>query len=89
VEGFGARMAHLGLARELLQQAADRYREKYELSTLRIDDIKLGINYLAAVRRMHIVLGEAELADVVKKKMEIWRTKMENDIKKADEKPKR
>jgi hypothetical protein len=89
VDGYAARMGHLALAKELLQQAADRYREKYELSTQRIDDIKLGINYLAAVRRLHIVLGEADQADVVKKKMEIWRTKMENDLKKADEKPKR
>ncbi len=88
-EGYVPRMAHLSLAKELLQQAADRYREKYELSTLRIDDIKLGINYLAAARRLHVVLGEADQADMVKKKMEIWRTKMENDIKKAEEKPKR
>ncbi|MGO9412323.1 MAG: hypothetical protein ACLQCB_16405 [Spirochaetia bacterium] len=84
VAGFSARMAHLGLARELLQQAADRYREKYELSTMRIDDIKAGINFLAAVRRLHAVLGESEQADVVKKKAEIWRTKMENDLKKAE-----
>jgi len=88
VAGFSARMAHLGLARELLQQAADRYREKYELSTMRIDDIKVGINFLSAVRRLHIVLGESDQADVVKKKADIWRTKMENDLKKA-ESPKR
>ena len=83
-EGYAARMAHLALAKDLLQQAADRYREKYELSTMRIDDIKAGINFLAAVRRLHVVLGESEQADVVKKKADIWRTKMENDIKKAD-----
>ena len=86
VEGYSARMAHLGLTRELLQQAADRYREKYELSTMRIDDIKAGINFLSAARRLHIVLGEADQADVVKKKADIWRTKMENDLKKAEEK---
>jgi len=84
LEGFAARMAHLALARELLQQAADRYREKYELSTLRVDDIKAGINFLFAVRRLHVVLGESEQAEVVKKKAEIWRTKMENDVKKAE-----
>jgi hypothetical protein len=89
VEGYSARIAHLAMARELLQQAADRYREKYELSTLRIDDIKAAINYLSAVRRLHIVLGESDHADVVKKKSDIWRSKMENDLKKAEEKPKR
>lgn len=88
-EGYSARLAHLAMVKELLQQAADRYREKYELSTMRIDDIKIGINYLSAVRRLHFVLGEAEQADVVKKKAEIWRTKMENDLKKAEEAPKR
>jgi hypothetical protein len=88
-EGYSARLAHLALVKELLQQAADRYREKYELSTMRIDDIKIGINYLSAVRRLHFVLGEAEQADVVKKKADIWRTKMENDLKKSEEAPKR
>jgi len=88
-EGYSARLSHLSLAKELLQQAADRYREKYELSTMRIDDIKVGINFLTALRRLHFVLGESEHADVVKKKSEIWRTKMENDLKKAEETPKR
>jgi hypothetical protein len=88
-EGYSARIALLALARDLLQQSADRYREKYELSTHRIDDIKAAINYLSAVRRLHIVLGESDQAEVVKKKAEIWRTKMENDLKKAEEKPKR
>jgi len=88
-EGYSARIAHLALSRELLQQAADRYREKYELSTQRIDDIKAAINFLSAVRRLHIVLGESDQADVVKKKADIWRTKMENDLKKAEEKPRR
>ncbi len=88
-EGFSARTAHLAMVKELLQQAADRYREKYELSTMRIDDIKVGINYLSAVRRLHVVLGEADQADVVKKKADIWRAKMENDIKKAEETPRK
>ena len=88
-EGYAARMSHLSLAKELLQQAADRYREKYELSTLRIDDIKAGILFLTAVRRLHIVLGEGDHADIVKKKAEIWRVKMENDLKKSEESAKR
>jgi hypothetical protein len=88
-DGYGSRIAHLGLAKELLQQAADRFREKYELSTQRIDDMKAGIIFLAAVRRLHVILGEADQADVVKKKVDIWRTKMENDLKKAEEQPRR
>ena len=84
-EYYSERMGHLKLVKERLQLAADRYREKYELSTLRPDDFKLAISYLSALRRLHIYLGESEDADVIKKKAEIWRTKMETDSKKLEQ----
>lgn len=77
---------HLRLAKKLLMQAADRYREKYELSTNRIDDFKMGINFLGALRRLHMVLGDREEADTVKKKLDIWSSKLEVDIKRYEEK---
>ncbi|MCK4543121.1 MAG: hypothetical protein KAU17_12875 [Spirochaetales bacterium] len=83
--GYEARLRHLQLTKKLLQQSADRYREKYELSTLRIDDFKLAISYLAALRRIEILIGEAADAEIIKKKMDIWRTKMEADSKKKEQ----
>jgi len=85
VEGYPVRVAHLNLAKRLLQQAADRYRQKYELSTLRVDDFKLAISYLSALRRLHIVLGESEDSDGLRKKIEIWKTKMETDSRKREQ----
>jgi hypothetical protein len=79
VEGYESRVAHLKLAKQLLQRAADRYREKYEISTTRIDDFKLAIEFLGALRRLHVVLGEADNAEVVKRKMDVWKSKMETD----------
>ncbi|UCF97618.1 MAG: hypothetical protein JSV89_20965 [Spirochaetaceae bacterium] len=84
IEGYSERLAHVQLAKRLLQQSADRYREKYELSTMRLDDIKKAILFLAAMKRLHTLLGEMEESDVVKKKMEIWKTKMEDDQKKRE-----
>jgi hypothetical protein len=84
VEGYSSRLSHLNLAKETLSQAADRYREKYELSTMRLDDIKIAVNLLSALRRLHQVLAENEQADQVKKKADIWRAKMEADMKKAE-----
>lgn len=75
---------HLRLVKKLLQQAADRYREKYELSTGRIDDFRLAINYLLALRRMHLILNERNEAEEVKKKADIWKEKMEKDHKKNE-----
>jgi hypothetical protein len=75
---------HLALARKLLDQAANRYREKYELSTLRFDDFRLAIKYLGALRYLSMVINKAAEADNIKKKMEIWQQKLDNDLKRKD-----
>jgi hypothetical protein len=75
---------HLRMIKKLLGQAADRYREKYELSTNRIDDFKQGINFLGALRRVHALMGDREDAETIKKKLEIWAAKLETDIKRAE-----
>jgi hypothetical protein len=76
---------HLRMIKKLFLQAADRYRGKYELSTNRIDDFKMGINFLTALRRLHIILGEKDDAETVKKKLDIWSSKLEIDLKKQEE----
>jgi len=76
---------HMRLAKKLLHQAANRYREKYELSTNRIDDFKMGIHFLDALRRIHILFGERAEAETIKKKTDIWTAKLELDIKKQEE----
>jgi hypothetical protein len=78
-------MYHLRMLKKLLLQAADRYREKYELSTNRTDDFKMGINFLNSLRRIHVLLGERVGAETLKKKAEIWTSKLEMDIKKREE----
>jgi hypothetical protein len=84
VEGYSERLSHVQLVKKLLQQSADRYREKYELSTMRLDDIKKAILFLAAMKRLHTLLGEIEESEVVKKKIEIWKAKMEDDQKRKE-----
>ncbi len=85
VPGYEVRMSHLDLAKRLLQQAADGYRQKYELSTLRLDDFKIAIGYLSALRRLHMVLSEADDADNLRKKIEVWKAKMETDLRRREQ----
>ena len=82
---YDSSVYHLRLIKKLLSQAADRYREKYELSTNRIDDFKMGIHFLNALKRVHILLGDRSDAETVKKKAEIWAAKLEVDLKKQEE----
>lgn len=76
---------HLRTVKRLLMQAADRYREKYELSTNRIDDFKVAIAFLGALRRTLVLLNDRDEAETVKKKADIWSAKLEADQRKKDE----
>jgi hypothetical protein len=78
-------MYHLALIKKLFIETADRYRGKYELSTNHLDDFRMGIQFLNALRRIHILLGERDEAEDVKKRADIWSAKLEMDKKKREE----
>jgi len=87
-EHYEPTVRHLTLVRKLLSLAADRYRQKYELSTNRIDDFKKGITYLAALRRLCIVTGNQEEAADTKKKLDVWNVKLASDTEKQEKEKK-
>jgi len=72
---------HLRLVKKLLASAAERYREKYELSTKSIEDFNRSLTLLSALRRIFILTGARTEAETVKKKLDIWNTKLAADIK--------
>jgi hypothetical protein len=74
---------HLRLIKKLLSQTADRYREKYELSTKNAEDFNMGIRFLSALQRLYSILGPREEAAMTRKKLDIWSAKLEADIKKS------
>lgn len=86
VDGYKDRIGHLDLVKELLMQSADRYREKYELSTNRLDDFKTGVGFLSALKRIHTILGEPDQAEQVKKKLDVWKAKLNADEKRVGSK---
>jgi hypothetical protein len=79
VEDYQIRGKMLQQIKALLAKSADDYRLKYELSTSRIDDFKIAIRFLAALRRIHILFGETDDGDEIKKKADLWKIKMEDD----------
>jgi len=86
---YDSTVYHLRLVKELLSRAASRYRDKYELSTQQMLDFKTGILFLSALKRIHIVLSESEEAEEIKKKLTIWSTKLDTDMKRQEEAKKR
>jgi len=80
-EGHRERIEFFNLTRKMLQKAADEYRLKYEVSTNRMDDFQIAINYLGALRRLSVLLGRQKESIILKRKIELWKDKMEKDQK--------
>ena len=87
-EHYEPTVRHLALIKELLMQAANRFREKYELSSNRIDDFKMGILFLSALRRLCIVTGDQAEAVTTKKKLDTWNQKLAADMEKMEKEEK-
>ncbi|MDA3956232.1 hypothetical protein [Oceanispirochaeta sp.] len=83
-EGFRDRLEHFRLTCRLLQSAADNFRMKYELSTNRIDDFKSAINYLSALKRFYTLTNQKREIEELKKKIDIWKQKMDSDAKQSE-----
>ncbi len=72
---------YVRLIRSLLDKSATEYRDKYELSTRRLDDMRIAINFLYAARRIAMILGDKEEAEELKKKSGVWKEKLDADTK--------
>lgn len=72
---------YIRLVKKLLDESATGYRDRYELSTHRIDDMRSAISYLAALRRISLVIGNSDEAEEIKKKAVVWHDKLVGDTK--------
>ncbi len=72
------------LAKRLIENAAQKYRNKYELTTMGVTDMNKGIEFLNLLLRIYIILNEQLQAQETKKTIEKWKDKLEQDIRKKD-----
>ena len=82
--GFRERVEHFRMTCRLLQASSDNFRMKYELSTNRMDDFKTAINYLSALRRFYAFTNQKREIAELKKKIDIWKQKLEVDLKNTE-----
>lgn len=74
---------YIRLIRKLYDQSATAYRDRYELASHRIDDMRMAIQFLSGARRVAIALGESDEAEEIKKKAGVWKQKVDIDQKKG------
>ena len=82
-QDYETTVLYVRMVQKLLDKAANGYRDRYELSTRRIDDMRDAIKYLLALRKLYIVIGRANEAEEIKKKAMVWKDKMDSDQKKG------
>lgn len=88
-EGFQERRAHLSIIQKLLKDASNGYREKFELSTKDIEDLKKAIDFQKALLRINMVLGDNEKIENCKKQIEVWNTLLEKHLAQIEEEKKK
>ncbi|HOJ63627.1 MAG TPA: hypothetical protein PLE45_04330 [Spirochaetota bacterium] len=88
-EGFQDRRAHLSVIQRLLRNASNGYREKFELSTKDIEDLKKAIDFQKALLRINMVLGDNEKIETCKKQIEVWNTLLEKHLAQIEEEKKK
>jgi hypothetical protein len=76
---------HLGIVKRLLADAAIQYRDRYNLSTQRFEDLQAAHDFLESLRYIHAMLGEQAEAGNVKKQCELIEQKIESERKKASD----
>ena len=74
---------YVRLIRELRSKCANDYRDRYELASKRVDDMRMAVNLLIALRRIAMVMNDSEESENIRKKALAWKTKMESDEKKG------
>ncbi|MDR0710422.1 MAG: hypothetical protein LBF77_10195 [Spirochaetaceae bacterium] len=84
-EEHEATVFHLRRVKKLLMQAAERYREKYELSSRNTEDFQQAINFLNALKRFHTLLNERSEAEEIRKTVEVWNNKLKDDLRRKKE----
>ncbi|MDH4127295.1 MAG: hypothetical protein OEV44_00975 [Spirochaetota bacterium] len=72
-----------------LQEVSYRFRDKYMVGTKEVVDIKQGINFQEALRKITSLLGTQEESETAKKTIESWKQMLEKEEKNKEEHRKR
>lgn len=80
-EFYEVTVSYVRMIGKLLEASAAGYRDKYELSTRRIDDMRNAIKFLLARHKLAMAIGDKTYAEEIKKKALVWRDKMDADAK--------
>ncbi len=88
-EGYQERKQYFSIIQKLLYDAASGYREKFELSTKDVEDLKKAIDFQKALLRLSQIAGDPDKIEKCKKHIDVWTTLLEKQLAEAEEQKKK
>ena len=89
IEGYQERKAHFSIIQHLLFDASQEYREKFELSTKGVEDIKKAIDFQKSLLRLNQLTGDDVKIEKCKKQIDVWSNILEKHLTKIKEEKKK
>ena len=86
VPGYNDRMDLMTVVQKGMDKAAERFRNKYELTGKAIDDMKSALTYVGFLKRLAAVTGDQDQVANCKKKIETWTKKLNDDYSVEEQK---
>ena len=80
---YDTTVMYIKLVKKLLAQAGEKYRDRYELSTHRFDDMRIAIALVLALRRLCVIINDIDESEELKKKAAVWSDRLEKDRNKG------
>jgi hypothetical protein len=87
--GFNERRELYFIIENLLHEASQGYRSKFELITKDVEDLKKGIDFQKALLRICQLSGDEEKINKSKKHIEVWTNLLEKHMAEKDEEQKK
>ena len=87
-EYFYERRDMMDMCKESLTEAAQQYRTKYEVAGKAREDLKKSIEFLSALRKIHVLFGENEEANKLKTTIDATKQALASEDKSKDKEKK-
>lgn len=88
-EGYKERRDYFRIIQRLLSEASQGYREKFMLSTKKVEDLIKAIEYQKSLLRLNQLLGDTEKIEKSKKQIDVWTNMLEKHLAQLEEEKKK
>ncbi|MDR2490908.1 MAG: hypothetical protein LBD20_05845, partial [Spirochaetaceae bacterium] len=74
---------HIKLTKNLLNKSANRFLERFELSTRSIDDLRFAVGLISGLQHIKVMLNDRDEMDYLKKKADSWQAMLDEELHKS------